>query len=70
MPMYHLIVFRDDYPKTSGSFWQYYRDRLFLDVNAAIADFPADSKNSVSFKFKTKIVGRKYNNDTKKQCYH
>ena len=66
MPMYHLIEFSDDYSKTSGRFWEYYRNELFLDVNAAIADFPADSKNSVSFKFETKIVGRKYNNDTKK----
>ena len=26
MPMYNLIEYSDDYSKTSGSLWQYYRD--------------------------------------------
>ena len=26
MPVYNLIEFSDNYSKTSGSFWQYYRD--------------------------------------------
>ena len=26
MPMYNLIEYSDNYPKTSGSLWQYYRD--------------------------------------------
>ena len=26
MPMYNLIEYSDNYSKTSGSFWQYYRD--------------------------------------------
>ena len=26
MPMYNLIEYSDDYSKTSGSLWQYYKD--------------------------------------------
>ena len=32
----------DNYSKTSGSLWHFYRDELMLNVNGAIADFPAD----------------------------
>ena len=27
MPMYNLIEYSDNYSKTSGSLWQYYRDK-------------------------------------------
>ena len=46
MPMYNLIEYSDNYSKTSGSLWQYYKD----DPNDNIA-------NSKSFKFKVKITG-------------
>ena len=26
MPLYNLIKYSNNYPKTSGSLWQYYRD--------------------------------------------
>ena len=51
--------------KTSGSLWQYYRDKPCLDDNSVIADFPADNDNSASFKFKIKIAGRIANNGIK-----
>ena len=47
MPMYNLIEHSDNYSKTSGSLWQYYRDKP--------NDNLADSK---SFKSKIKITGR------------
>ena len=47
MPMYNLIEYRDNYSKTSGSLWHYYRDEPFL-ANDDIADFPADNNNSAS----------------------
>ena len=65
MTMYNLIEHSDNYSKTSGSLWQYYRDEPFLDNNGAIADFLADNNNSASFKFKTKIAGRSGNDGTK-----
>ena len=42
MPMYNLIEYSDNYSKTSGSLWQYYRDEPFLGDNSTIADFPAE----------------------------
>ena len=42
MPMYNLIEYSDNYSKTFGSLWQYYRDQPFLDDNSTIADFPAE----------------------------
>ena len=45
MQMYNLIEYKDNYSKTSGSLWQYYKDK----VNDNIAD-------SESFKSKVKIT--------------
>ena len=47
MPMYNLIEYSDNYSKTSGSLWKYYKD----DPNDNIAD-------SESFKYKVKITGK------------
>ena len=44
MPMYNLIEYSDNYSKTSGSLWQYYKD----EPNDNIAD-------SESFKSKVKL---------------
>ena len=35
MPMYNLIEYSDNYSKTSGSLWQYYKD----DPNDNLTDF-------------------------------
>ena len=50
MPMYNLIEYSDNYSKTSGSLWQYYKD-----------DFDNNLQNSESFKFKVKITGNTQN---------
>ena len=55
MPMYNLIEYSDNYAKTSGSLWQYYRD----EPNNNLAD-------SESFKFKLKITGKAPNDDNEK----
>ena len=47
MPMYNLIEYSDNYSKTSGSLWQYYKD----DPNDNI-------RQSESFKSKIKITGK------------
>ena len=47
MPMYNLIEYSDNYSKTSGSLWQYYKD----DPNDNITD-------SESFKSQVKITGK------------
>ena len=55
MPLYNLIEYSDNYSKTSGSLWQYYRD----EPNDNLAD-------SESFKSKTKITGKTPNNGNEK----
>ena len=63
--MNSLIECRDTYWKTSGGLWQYYRDEPALNDDGNTIDFPNDSNNSISFKFKQKITGQTVNNETK-----
>ena len=53
-----------DYSKTSGSVWQYYRDKRALDNNDNVIDFSANSNNSILFKFKQQITEQTRNSDT------
>ena len=55
MPMYNLIEYSDNYAKTSGSLWQYFRD----EPNDNLAE-------SESFNSKIKITGKTPNNDNEK----
>ena len=52
MPMYNLIEYNDNYAKTSGSLWQYFRDEPDNDI-----------EDSESFKSKIKITGKTLNNN-------
>ena len=54
IPMYNLIEYNDNYGKTAGSLWQYFRD----DANDNLAE-------SESFKPKIKITGKTDNNNAK-----
>ena len=65
MPIYNLIEYSYNYLKTTEGWWQYYKDEPCLDTNGNIADFPAESNNSASFNFKTKIADRTGNDGTK-----
>ena len=53
MPMYNLIEYSDNYSDTSGSLWQFRRDKV-LDNNANL-----NVNNSQSFKYKAALVGKK-----------
>ena len=55
MLLYNLLEYSDNYGKTSGSLWQYYRD----ERNDTLAD-------SESLKSKMKITGKAPNNDNEK----
>ena len=55
MPVNNLIEYSDNYSKTSGSLWQYYKD----DPNDNLA-------NSKSFKSKVQITGKTPNNGNTK----
>ena len=52
MPMYNLKEYRDNYPKPSGSLWQFYRNKPALTDVGAVASFFAANNNSALFKFK------------------
>ena len=55
LPIYNLIEYSDNYAKTTGSFWKYFRDE------------PDDNiENSESFKSKIKITGKTPNNGNKR----
>ena len=55
MPMYNLIEYSDNYSKTSGSLWHYYKD------------YPTDNlADSESFKYKIKITGKTPDNGNTK----
>ena len=41
MPMFNLIEYSDNYSKTSGSLWEYFRDELALTDAGAIGNFHA-----------------------------
>ena len=57
MPMYNLIEYSDNYAKTSGSLWQYFRDG---------PDDNDDMDESELFKSKIKITGKTPNNGNEK----
>ena len=61
MPMYNLIEYSDNYAKTTGSLWQYFRDEPVDDD-----DDDDDIEDSKSFKSKTKITGKTPNDDNEK----
>ena len=55
MPMYNLIEYSDNYAKTTGGLWQYFRDE------------PDDNiEDSESFKSKIKITGKTPDDDNEK----
>ena len=57
MLMYNLMEYSDAYQKTSGSLWQYYRDKPAQNNNSEIIDF-TDNNNNPSFKFKRQTTGQ------------
>ena len=55
MPLYNLIKYSENYSDTSGSLWQFKRDK----VHNNNADLSID--NSQSFKYKTALLGKTAN---------
>ena len=51
MTMYNLTENSDAYLNTTGSLWQYYKDKPALDNNNNIINFLANNNNGISFKF-------------------
>ena len=64
MLMYNLIEHSDNYSKTSGNLWQFYRHEPFVNNHGVILDVPVDSDNA-SFSYEQKIIGQTGNYGTK-----
>ena len=63
MPLYNLIEYSDNYSKTSGRLWKYYRDEPAVNNSGVITDSP--SIDSASFTAKRKIADQTGNDTTK-----
>ena len=61
MPMYNLILYSDNYSKTSGSLWKYCKEMPAADNAGNIADFNGANATD-SFSFKRKRMGQTGNN--------
>ena len=64
MPMYNLLEYSKNYRKTIGLLYNYYRDELSGDANNN-----DNTVNSVTFRYKNKITGNKYNAAAGAQSY-
>ena len=59
MSMYNLIEYSDNYSDTSGSLWQFKRDKIINNANVT------NDNNAPSFKYKASIIGNTENNGRK-----
>ena len=67
MPMYNLLEYSKNYSKTTGSFWNYYRDEPNSGVGGADNNINYSIKDSKSFDYKTSITGKLEGNNTEKE---
>ena len=63
MPMCNLIEYSDNYSKTSGSLWQYYRDEPFIDNDGDV--ITPQHPDSIFLNCKQKITGKTETNGRK-----
>ena len=61
MPMYNLIEYSKNYSKTSGTLWQYCRDKSAVNDIDVIFYFNGTNVTN-SLNFKKKIIGQKDDN--------
>ena len=59
MPMYNLVEYSDNYSDTSGSLWDFKRDKIVNNVDVT------KDNNANSFKYKASLTGNTGNNGTK-----
>ena len=64
MPLYNLIEYSDNYSKTSGSLWQYFKDIPAVNNDNEAVNFTANNLTD-SFNFKVKMTGQTGDDGTK-----
>ena len=59
MPMYNLVEYSDNYSMTSGSLWNYYRNKLNDDANENVNNKINNNKTIANrfFEYETKLIG-------------
>ena len=67
MPMYNLLEYRKNYSKTTGSFWNYYRDEQNSGLGGADNNITYYITHSKSFDYKTSTAGKLEGNNTEKK---
>ena len=68
MPMYNLLEYSKNYSKTTGSFWNYYRDEPNSGLRGVDNNINCSIKHSKSFNNKTSITGKLEGSDTEKEA--
>ena len=67
IPMYNLIEYSKNYSKTTGSFWNYYRDEPNSGLGGADNKISYSIKDSKYYDYKTSITGKLEGNNTEKE---
>ena len=67
MPMCNLLEYCKNYSKTTGSFWNCYRDEPNSGVGGENNNINYSVKDSKSFDYKTSITGKLEGNNTEKE---
>ena len=67
MSMYNLLEYSKNYSKTTGSFWNYYRDEPNSGLGGNTNNVNYSIKYSKSFDYKTNITGKLEGNNTEKK---
>ena len=67
MLMYNLSEYSKNYRKTTGSFWNYYRDEPNSGLGGNNNNVNYSIKDSKSFDYKTSITGKLEGNNTEKE---
>ena len=67
IPMYNLLDYGKNYKKTTGSFWNYYRDEPNSGLGGENNNVNYSVKDSKSFDYKTSITGKIEGNSTEKK---
>ena len=68
MPMYNLFEYSKNYKKTTGMFWNYYREPNEESTGGGNGAIKYLIRNSKSFYYKTSITGLLEGDNTKKEA--
>ena len=66
--MYNLLKYSKNYSKTTGSFWNYYRDEPNSSLGGADSNIKYLIKDSKFFDYKTSITGKLEGNNTETEA--